>query len=329
MNKKLFYFLAVSFFLLTPLYAQEELDDNILYEKNTQEDNIPFEENTQEENTLFEESIPYMPYEESEKENAAYIESLGGKFSLRLSAYISNLKFYKDYDYTEKTYTANQPLEIGFGFLYGNFGLEFRQQTSFLYDSEYKKTQTQEGQFSYYARKAVFEIQIKDYKGFHSGSDNDIDLHLQFAGIFGQYIWNNEKFSWPAAFGLGERQLRSAGSFLLGGNIFYMMSENNLLESYKKKHILAIPNIGYAHTWVYKSNLFLTLSPSAGIGMAHEFSGTNHSAASLSFHGAVGYHWDDISFMISYNALIFSITLEDNSDSFVSTMLQCSVAKRF
>ena len=155
MNKKLFYFLLVYFFLITSLYAQEEFEENFPHEEISQEDNIPFEDDT-----LFEESTPYIPYEESEKENTAYIESFRNKFTLRLSAYISSLNFEQMYNNTEKTYTANNPLEIGFGILYGNFGIEFRQQTSFLYDSDYKKTQTQEGQFSYYARKAVFEIQI-------------------------------------------------------------------------------------------------------------------------------------------------------------------------
>ena len=106
---------------------------------------------------------------------------------------------------------------------------------------------------------------------------------------------------------------------------------SHLPGSYKKNYILAIPDIGYAYTWVFESNLFLALSPSVGFGMAHELSKTkNYSAVSLSLSGAAGYHWKDISFMLSYKTIGFSVPLSRNkTDSFTTTVLQCSVAKRF
>jgi len=327
MNKNLFYFLLISFFLITPLYAQEEFEEYIQSDENTLSDkNTLFEEKTQPE-----ESIPYRAHKEFQKNNTPYTESFGNKFTLRLSAYISHLQFTQLYGNTEERYMPNTPLEIGFGFLYGNIGIELRQQTSFFYDSGYSKTQVQEGQFHYYAKNALFEIQIKDYKGFRTDSNQETDMRLQSMGIFGQYIWNSEEFSWRAAFGLYEKQLRSAGSFLLGGSAFYMTAESHFPESHKKRYILTSPNFGYAHTWVYKSNLFLALSPSIGIGMARELEKSkNYPAVSLLFHGAIGYHWDDVSFMISLKALATEIVLEDTkTNSFESTILQCTVAKRF
>ncbi|MCL1911077.1 MAG: DUF4421 domain-containing protein [Leptospirales bacterium] len=322
MNKKLFYLLLISFFMAAPLYAQEEREAQEEFDANTY--------------------TPYIEHEDPKKENAAYIEPFGNKFSLHLSAYMSDLSFIHTYDRpagrfqsgrasndADEGYIANRPLDIGLGFLYGNLGLELRQQTSLLYDSDYEKTETLEWQLNYYAKSASFEFQVKDYKGFRTDSGEETDMHLRCTGIFGQYIWNNEEYSWRAAFGLYERQLRSAGSFLLGGGAFHLIS--HLPGSYKKRYILAIPNAGYAHTWVFGSNLFFALSPSAGFGIAHELSKTkNYPAVSFSLSGAAGYHWKDISFMLSYKTIGFSIPLSrSKTDSFITTMLQCSVAKRF
>ena len=330
MNKKLFYLLLVSFFLMAPLYAQEEETVPINTEPETEQEyeqslsQEEFEENTQ--------ITPHEAHEEPKKYNTSFIEPFGNKFSLCLSTYISSLDFEQTYnDKTKESYESNRPLEVGLGFLYGNFGLEFCQQTSFLYDSDYPKTKSQELRLNYYARGATFEIQVKDYKGFHTGSKEETDLRLLFSGISGQYIWNNEEYSWRAAFGLYERQLRSAGSFLLGGTAFYMTSKKQLPEPYKKKYILAAPSLGYAYTWVYKSNLFFALSLSLGPGMAHELCDTKYYlAVSHSFHGAAGYHWGDVSFMMSCQAFVLDIDLDSNKgDSFTSILLQCSVAKRF
>ena len=126
MNKKLFYLLLIPFFLIAPLFAQEEQESEEEFEKNTY----------------------VAPYEGSKKENTAYIESFGNKFSMHLSAYMSDLSFIHTYDRpagrfqsgrannnADEGYIANRPLEIGLGFSYGNLGLELRQQTSLLYDS--------------------------------------------------------------------------------------------------------------------------------------------------------------------------------------------------
>ena len=313
MNKKPFYLLLISFFLTTPLYAQEELEENPLPQ----------------DKTIFQEH------------NAAYTGSFGNKFALCLSAYKSNLNLKQIYDNTEESYKSNRPLEIGFGFLYGNFGIEFNQQTSLLYNSNYKKTETRELRLNYYSKNIVLEIQKKDYKGFHTESNEETDLKMQSTGISGQYIWNNEKYSWRAAFGLYEKQFRSAGSFLLGGNAFYIKTKSQLPDAYEKKYILATPNIGYAYTWVYDGNLFLALSLSLGPGIASESNdGKNYLSVSHSFHGAAGYHWDDVSFLIAYQTFVFDIFLNKkdssekknslkNKDSFGSSLLQCTVAKRF
>ena len=309
MYKKLFYIMLVSFFLITPLYAQEEPEE---VEKSAY-------------------TIPSDSHEKIEEIKTPYIESFNSKFAVRLSAYKSSLDFDQTYNTAKKSYNSNSPLEIGLGFLYGNFGLEFRKQTSVFFDRNYPKTETQEIRLNYYSKSTVFEFQKKDYKGFHTGSKEETDLTLKCLGIFGQYIWNNKKYSWRAAFDLYDRQYSSAGSFLLGGNVFQVNPKMELPESYKKKYTLVTPNAGYAYTWVYKGHLFFALSLSLGCGIVHESSNSkNYLAVSHSFHGAAGYHWGDISFMISYQTFVFDTALDDKvEDSFDSSLLQCSVAKRF
>ena len=328
MYQKIFYLLVVSFFLIIPLSAQDAPEA-------IEEDASTVPDYTQEELEKFkklEDEIDAIPDKKPIEMKPPYIESYRNKFSVKFSIYKSSLTLEQIYnDNSEELYESNRPLEIGLGFSYGNIGLEFSKQTSLLYDSDYIKTETQEFRLNYYTKKAVFEFQMKDYKGFHSDSNKDTDLEMQCAGLFGQYIWNNEEYSWAATYGLYERQVRSAGSLLLGGNIFYIKTERQLSEIYEKKYILATPNIGYGYTWAFDGNLFLGLSLSLGAGIARELNNEKYyAAATNSFHASAGYHWGDISFMISCQMFGMVIVLDDDKDdSIISVLTQCSVAKRF
>ena len=337
MYKKIFYILLTSLFLIIPLYAQEEIkEDAYTIPGYTQEeledetDAIPYY--TQEEPEDDIDSLPNYTMEELMGMKSPYIEPFRNKFSLSLSIYKSSLFLEQVHnDNSEESYKSNSPLEVGLGFLYGNIGLGFSTQTNLLYDSDHAKTETQELRLNYYTKAAVFEFQMKDYKGFHPDSNKDTDLEMQCIGLFGQYIWNSDEYSWRAAFGLYEKQVRSAGSLLLGGNVFYIKTERQLPETYEKKYILATPNIGYGYTWVYDRNLFLGLSLSVGAGIAHEQNDKKYyAAATNSFLTSTGYHWGDVSFMISCKMDGTVIVIDsDKYDSNINFLTQCSVAKRF
>ncbi|MCL2025697.1 MAG: DUF4421 domain-containing protein [Leptospirales bacterium] len=336
MNKKLFYILLVSFFLIAPLYAQEELEETQAQEEfqETQEDVVEVSEVQEIEETQAEieeeqetEENTYTTQddaaEQPEEYKGPYFESFNNKFSLRLSAYRNYL--------FDVTHEASRPFDIGLGLLYKNFELELRQRIPLFDDSNYPKTKTQEWQFNYYAKSTIVEIQVKDYKTSHTNYDRGIELRC--TNIFAQYVWNYEKYSWQAAFNLSGRQFHSAESLLLGINAFYMTDKDDWhFAPYKKRYIAAIPHIGKAVTGAGKSNLFLAIFYSAGIGIVHESSqAETYPAFSFIAQAALGYHFGDVSFMVSCKALL-QTALSNDPDADLSVLnstLQCSIAKRF
>ena len=348
MYKKIFYILLASLFLIIPLNAQEVQEEII-------EDAYTIPDYTQEELEDETDAIPYYTQEEPEDDidslpnytmeeitgmKSPYIESFRNKFSLRFSLYQSNLNFDQLYRFknihneeheSKELYKSNRPLVIGLGFLYGSLGLEFQKQTNLLYDTNYAKTESQELKLNYYSKSAVLEFHMKDYKGFHTDSNEDTDLEMRFIGISGQYICNSDEYSWPAAFGLYERQLRSASSWLLGGDVLYFTSERQQPLPYKRKYSVAIPKIGYGLTSTLTENLFLSLSLSLGAGIAREFNeAENYASFSGSYHVAVGYHWKDVSFIISHQDFLMMIVLDKiHQEYYLTRLTQCSVTKRF
>jgi hypothetical protein len=109
------------------------------------------------------------------------------------------------------------------------------------------------------------------------------DIYEQLLGGSIQYVFNHKKYSYRSGLVQNERQLKSAGSFLLGVDAYYglMLGDSALIPSFardlgfgEKKDMdrytffRAGPNLGYAHTFVVAKKFFamLSLSVSLGIG---------------------------------------------------------------
>lgn len=340
MLKKIFYIMLASLFLFIPLFAQEKIEEDIEeipgYTQEELEEDIDANSDYAQEEP--EDDSNVISDDTQEKPEKAYIESFGNKFSLRLSLYQSNFNveqlsrlndiYNREYKITQP-YHSNSPLKLGFGFLYGSFGLEFQKQTSLLYDSNYAKTESKELKLNYYSKSAVFEFHMKDFSGFHSRSE-DTDFEVQSIGLSGLYIFNNKEYSWPAAFGIYERQNITAASWLLGGDALYLASERHLPLQYKREHIAVIPKIGYGITFAGDWNLFLSLSFTIGAGMSRELNDAkNHTALSNSYHAAIGYHWEDVSFVVSHQSFSVYIMSKKNDENYRTKLTQCAVTKRF
>ena len=110
----------------------------------------------------------------------------------------------------------------------------------------------------------------------------DKDLRTRYLKLNYWHLFSSDKFSLRAAYRLMERQKRSAGSWLLGGNITYlsMNSPKSFLEAttrpsfedYGEIKGMSIVGLGvlggYAHTFVYK-DFFLTLLGGTGLELKH------------------------------------------------------------
>jgi len=208
-----------------------------------------------------------------------------------------------DFKINEKLqYNPNSRLIIGLGFSYGilsvNIGVNFpalnNKDTEQLGNTRHLDLQTH-----LYSRKFVIDLYFMKYQGFYLQNSYDIlenwpsdetyqlrgDVKINGYGGNIQYIFNNQKFSYRAAYSQTDRQKKSAGSFLAGIDGYYIEGngDSSLIPAnikhddfwnginYDKSTNFSLGiNGGYAHTFVVKQKWFLSLSavPGLAIGKA-------------------------------------------------------------
>ena len=222
-----------------------------------------------------------FPHIGSAQRDSTYIAAFKQEFSAGIYSYYQFMMLtHTVEDNKSITYIPNSPIGFGLSVSYKNFSLSGGMGFNFLRDSDLGQTKVIDWQYHYYGRKFIFDLFLQNYKGFytHREEDNAIVLHpdIKIAqyGLFGQYIFNNKKFSYRAAFSQSERQLKSAGSFQLGGGFYYnqvssstslTINEQNRLENYQLGLIG-----GYVYTWVIKKDFLAALGLSAGLNFGTE-----------------------------------------------------------
>ncbi len=177
----------------------------------------------------------------------------------------------------------NNPVNIGLGFAKNNSVLSFSYGYGFdfLRDKSLGKTKSFDFQYHNYGRKFVFDIFIQKYEGFYVDEGNSMkeyilcpDLNIRQYGAFGQFVLNHKKFSYKAAFNQNEKQLKSAGSILLGIGCYntdiksdssFIFNDKNRLQNFQFG-----VSAGYAYTWVISKKWFLNGSVTTGINFGSE-----------------------------------------------------------
>ncbi|WP_029902136.1 DUF4421 domain-containing protein [Prevotella sp. 10(H)] len=179
----------------------------------------------------------------------------------------------------EISYRSNAPFGIGLGFSYKNVTLSGSYGFDFMRDKKRGKTRSYDFQYHSYGRKFVYDIFFQSYKGlYHEPKEEQYDIYpdisLRQYGFNGQYIFNGNKFSYPAAFNQSEKQLKSAGSFLLGGAMYYSRARSDssivFQDGHKLRNYQIGINGGYAYTWVPNKRLFISISASVGANIGYE-----------------------------------------------------------
>lgn len=152
--------------------------------------------------------------------------------------------------------------------------------------SDYPKTKVVDIQAHKYAKSFVVDALFQRYKGFYTNnfrkgklidlSNDEVsypNLKVLLVGVFGQYIFNGNKFSYQAAFNRNDIQLKSAGSFLVGASFYYidLESEKEIVKGMKSliDRQLGV-NAGYAYNLVMgkKKNWLGSLSVSGGVNLS-------------------------------------------------------------
>ncbi len=175
----------------------------------------------------------------------------------------------------------NMPVGIGVGASWRGVGLNL----AYAMEGKGNKGSTQalDLQYHFYGRRWISDGFLQIYSGFFVREKNEeglqertyrSDIALVKVGGFVAYAFNHQHFSSRAAFGQGERQLRSAGSWLLGGSAYYthIVADSAITgkRNGESRNFLIGPNVGYAYTWVFKSNVFISGSMSTGVHVGFE-----------------------------------------------------------
>ncbi|WP_176214707.1 DUF4421 domain-containing protein [Reichenbachiella faecimaris] len=193
-------------------------------------------------------------------------------------------------------YRPNESLNIGLGIGYKWFGLDAAFNFGGVNndDDKFGKTKRFDFRPSIYTRKFAMDINIQKYKGYYlynpedyisgfnaSGSypiRSDIKTYRYGASLL--YVLNHAKFSYRAAFIYNERQVKSAGSFLVGPYFSYFRmdadstliipeaeSEFDLSQDFRGSEYIRYGLAGgYGYNLVLGHRVFVSLSLVLGLG---------------------------------------------------------------
>lgn len=214
--------------------------------------------------------------------DSTYIGAYDNDLTVKLFFKDNFVSVIREFNEIESTFKTNRPLSTGLGLYYKGYGFSFSYGFNALRNSIKGQTESLDIQYSYYGKNCVIDILAQSHKGFYL--DKKIsgifyrtfpDLRVCRAGIYYQYIFNSDRFSFKSVFGNSEKQLRSAGTWFAGGGISGGMMTNNgrYVFPYDDTNLKAIsifhigPNGGYAYNWIFRDHFYLNLSASLGIDM--------------------------------------------------------------
>ncbi|RKS18428.1 uncharacterized protein DUF4421 [Flavobacterium endophyticum] len=274
-----------------------------------------------------------MPCSCSGQRDSTYIKPYEHKFSVRTYLAKNFLSMEQQTGTEEsKRFMPNNPPNIGLGFSLNNtiVNVSYGQGFNFMREKDKGKTKAFDLQIHNYGKKFIIDVFIQKYRGFYTADDdgNNIelypDLKIQQYGAYGQYVFNNKKFSYKAAFNQSEKQLKSAGSFLIGGGVYFTKIESDSSFVHKEKNSLRNFQFGvsggYAYLWAINNKWFASASTTVGINVGSERLNTFgkrkiEAYPTLFPRIAVGYNKEDWSIGLSYVSNAIFSAFSDNKNS--------------
>lgn len=230
-------------------------------------------------------------------------------------------------------YRPNSLTTMGISGSYKALSLSFGTGFGFLNPNKEEKGKTRSFDFGshIYTRDWVTDIYAQFYKGYYLSlggpagtADKNYykrpDIKVNLLGLSAYRLLNGERFSYRAGFLQTEWQKKSAGSVLLGAEVYYgtMKGDSALVPSHissyypqqgiQRVRLLELgPGAGYAYTAVWEENLFLTgsLTVNADISMVKEVSAAgsaNRTSVSpnATLRAVAGYNSDEWAATISW-----------------------------
>ncbi len=210
----------------------------------------------------------------------SYAKLITGRFYF--SQKYTRLNIKNSIDKYDLSYRPNTNLNMGIGATYKWATLNLAYGFPFLNPENGEgKTKYLDLQAHFYGPKFTIDFFGQFYKGFYLYPKGTLanknqyyirpDLKVNALGASVQYVLNNKRFSYRAAFLQNEWQRKSCGSLIAGAEIHFgkisadssiVASEVNTLSEGGKirnfNYFEIGPNVGYAYTLVVHKNFFLT-----------------------------------------------------------------------
>ena len=266
-----------------------------------------------------------------QKTDSNYIEDFSDKLVIRAfsKSKTNSLEIRNTITNEQLTYKPNPSSSLGAGFNYNWLGIDlaFQLPETDEETEKYGKTKSFDFQANMYLRKFSVDLSYVRYKGYYLEDANDPkngdtiikqpNLRTNNLGVSVNYIFNNKKFSYRAAYLQNERQRKSAGTFFSGGfvSLTGLTSDRGLIPPHYVKLYPEVSELtrvnswqiggqgGYAHTFIVK-HFYLTMSLGVGLGLENKKFITKDSRTLISEYGAapryqmkgaLGYNGDKLS----------------------------------
>ena len=308
-----------------------------------------------------------QPAAETDHDTTYYESFMGKKITgrLYLSQKYTALEIKRNNETTSRLrYTPNTNLNMGIGATYRSFTLNLAYGFGFLNRGEEQKGKTKywENQGHMYGRKWGYDVYAQFYKGYYlypkgvgSPDPNSYysrpDIKFNLFGFAPFRILNDKKFSYRAAFVQNEWQKRSAGSFLLGAEIYYgivnadsALVPGSMAMLYKQQGIHKIqffeigPGAGYAHTLVLLHHFFITgsLQANMNLGWVRETSRSGSEdcfsfTPNFYYRAVAGYNSRSWNINVSWVSNRMSIRGASSADGYIGRVgiVRATLAKQF
>jgi len=268
------------------------------------------------------------------------------------------------FDQSQKlSYKPNNTFSVGLGIYLFEVGIELALAVPIDERSRdtYGASDVRDLQANFLGKHWGVDIYHQNYSGFYVANPNPTasspdafikrsDIELINKGIGGMYAFNKNKFSLKSAYNYSERQIKSAGSFVLSGalNTFQLQADSSVLsqvytpaltstssfQQFKYTGLSVVP--GYSYTVVYKS---FFLNGVFSYGPAHYWisytaldQSTRYDISINTFADirvALGYNTDRLFGGLSYRAQTRDVRFEDIQFTNASSTIKLLIGYRF
>ena len=234
---------------------------------------------------------------------ASYVQDLSNRTTIRI--YLSNK--YNSFSLRGNAvsepvrFKPNSQINIGIGASYRKLTLNIGVKAPFLNKDDDRKGETKyfDAQANIHGYKQSTNLFLQTYRGYHISNRSPFDVGWEQStafpyredmrqvniGLSTLRILNAEKFSYRAAFNQDAVQLRSQGTWLVGGyaTCYIVRADSSIIPAALQNQMNASSQItrgtfydigpmgGGAYTKVFKGHFFVTASGAIGIGPSAQF----------------------------------------------------------